>query len=118
MSHILRRGLPLSILFILVFSATALAGEKKVVKMQGVIMAFDLKKNVVIVNERLFVLNPNTTLHNDKGTATTIDKLKPNMWVYIEGLQDKMNRRIVAQKIYLLPKYIEDKEKHRYPFIQ
>ena len=111
-------GIPITIIFVLLCSYMALASEEEIIKIQGVMMSLDLKKNVVIVNERLFVLNQNTAIHNDKGVAITIDKLKPNTWVYIEGLKDSTNRRIVARKIYLLPKYIKEKEKHLYPFIQ
>jgi hypothetical protein len=48
----------------------------------------------------------------------TIDKSRPKTWVYIEGERDKYNNRIIINKIYLLPKYIDKKEKHLYPFMQ
>jgi len=118
MNHIFKKRIPLGVISILVFSASALAAEEEIVKIQGVIMALDLKKNVMIVNERLFALDQNTMIHNDKGATITIDKLRPKTWIYIEGLKDKMNRQIMVRKIYLLPKYIEEKEKHLYPFIQ
>ena len=118
MTLIIKKRIPLSIIFVLIFSALALASEEEIVKVQGVMMALDLKKNVMIVNERFFAFNQNTTLYNDKGVAITIDKLKPNTWVYIEGLKDGTNKWIVVRKIYLLPKYIKEKEKHLYPFIQ
>lgn len=113
-----KKGVPLCIIFVLIFSALALATEEEVVRLQGVMMALDLRKNVMIVNEKLFVLNTNTTIHNEKGSAITIDRLKPKTWVYIEGVKDRINRRIMVKKIYLLQRYIEDKEKHLYPFIQ
>ena len=118
MNQILKKGIPLSVIFIIVFSASVLAAEEEIVQVQGLMMALDLKKNAMIVNEKIFAFNQNTTFHNDKGAAITIDKLRPKMWVYIEGLKDKTNKRIIARKIYLLPKYIEEKEKRLYPFIQ
>ena len=118
MNHIIKKRIPLSIIFVLIFSALTLASGEEIVKIQGVMMSLDLKKNVMIVNERLFTLNKNTAIHNDKGVAITIDKLKPNTWIYIEGLKDGTNKRTVVRKIYLLPKYIEEKERHLYPFIQ
>ena len=118
MSHILNKGIPLSIIFVLVFSALPLVAEEKVVGIQAVINTLDLKKNVMIANERLFELNARTTIRNNRGATITIDQLKPKTWVYVEGLRDKKKRGIVAQKIYVIPKYIEEKEKRLYPFIQ
>jgi hypothetical protein len=48
----------------------------------------------------------------------TVDKLRAKTWVYIEGMKDNIKKRAIAEKIYLLPKYIHEKEKHLYPFIQ
>lgn len=118
MNRIIKKGIPLYIIFVLIFSALTLASGEEAFRIQGVLMALDLKKDVMIVNERLFSLNPKTTIYNDKGAPITIDKLRPNTWVYIEGLKDGTHQRIVVRKIYLLPKYIEEKEKHLYPFIQ
>jgi hypothetical protein len=110
----------ITIIFILLCSSIALSSEGEIIKIQGVIMSLDLKKNVMIVNERFFVLNRNTAVYNDKGIAIaiTIDQLKPNTWVYIEGLKGSTDKGIVTRKIYLLPKYIKEKEKHLYPFIE
>jgi len=33
-------------------------------------------------------------------------------------VEDKAHKRAVAKKIYLLPKYIDEKEKNLYPFIK
>jgi hypothetical protein len=79
-------------------------------------MELDLKNNRMIVNERTFVWDPNTVFYNEKGSPITADKLRTRGWVYIEGMRH--HKRLVAEKIYLLPKYIHEKEKHLYPFIQ
>jgi hypothetical protein len=118
MNHILKKGIPLSFIFVLVFSALPLVAGEDIVGIQAVINTLDLKKNVMIANERLFELNTKTTIHNNRGAAITIDQLKPKTWVYVEGLRDKKKRGIVAQKIYVIPKYIEDKDKRLYPFIK
>ncbi len=107
----------ITIILFLLSSSVALASEEESIRIQGVMMSLNLKKNVMIVNEKLFTLNQDTAIHNDKGTAITIDRLKPNTWVYIEGLKDGTNKGIVVRKIYLLPKYIKEKEKHFYSFI-
>jgi hypothetical protein len=99
-------------------STLALSSEEDTAKIQGIVMAIDVNKNTMIVNEKLFVWKENTAIYNDKGSPLTIDKFKPKAWVYIEGENDKNNRRIIINKIYLLPKYVDKKERHLYPFME
>ncbi len=101
-----------------IFCTLAFASEEDTAKIQGIVMALDINKNTMIVNEKLFVWNQNTAIYNDKGSSVTIDKFKPKTWVYIEGERDKNNRQIIINKIYLLPKYIDKKEKHLYTFME
>jgi len=81
-------------------------------------MAIDFIKNSMVVNERLVVWDQQTLFNNEKAKPITVDQLKTKNWVYLEGVLDKDRKRVLAKKIYLLPKYIDDKEKHLYPFIQ
>jgi hypothetical protein len=113
-----RTGIPLSILFALVFSHLTFAQEGGIIKIQGRVMELDLKKNTMIVNERLFIWNEKTIFSDDKDKPITVEKLSAKSWVNIEGANDKANQRLVAKKIYLLPKFIERKERYLYPFIQ
>jgi hypothetical protein len=99
-------------------SGLTFASEGDIVKLQGVIMSIEVKQNRMVVNEGLFTWNEKTMISNAKGSPITIDKFKPKAWVYIEGVNDKKNKRIVIEKIYLLPKYVAKKEKQSYPFIQ
>jgi hypothetical protein len=48
----------------------------------------------------------------------TADKFRAKTWVYIEGGNDSLKKKRLAKKIYLLPKYIGEKEKHLYPFMR
>lgn len=100
------------------FCALAFASGEDIVKIQGVIMAVDFYKNTMIVNEKSFVWNQNTAIYDSKSSPINIDKFRPKTWVYIEGEKDKTNGRIIINKIYLLPKYINKKEKHLYPFME
>ena len=93
-------------------------GDKDIVKTQGIIMAIELFKNSMVVNERLVVWDQQTLFYNEKAKSITVDQLKTKNWVYLEGVLDQAKKRVLAKKIYLLPKYIDDKEKHLYPFIQ
>jgi hypothetical protein len=101
-----------------IFCTFGFASEEDIVKVQGMIMELDVNKNTMIVNEKLFVWRENTAIFNDKGSPVTIDKFKPKTWVYIEGEKDQNNRQIIIKKIYLLPKYVDKKERHLYPFME
>ena len=94
------------------------ASEKANLNLQGVVMKVDLKHHSMVVNERLCIWNGNTALYNEKGGPASFDQLKEQGWVYIEAVQDKAHHRILAKTIYLLPKRIDEKEKHLYPFIK
>jgi hypothetical protein len=111
-------GMILICSYLFASASSAFASEGDTAKIQGIIMALDVNKNTMIVNEKLFVWRENTAIYNDKGSPLTIDKFKPKAWVYIEGENDKNNRRIIINKIYLLPKYVDKKERHLYPFME
>jgi len=103
---------------ILLFSASAIAAEQGVVRIQGSIMELDIKKNTMVVIEKIFVWDSNTLFYNEKGSPIKVDQLKTKTYVYIEGEKIKNIIPIMIKKIYLLPKYIGEGEKHLYPFIQ
>jgi hypothetical protein len=111
-------GIAFVIFLSLVISPLTFAADKAIVKTQGVVMAVDLKKSEIVINERKFVLNGNTTFFNERGYPVTVEMLKPKTWVYIEGTDEKAKRRVFATKIYFLPKRIDGKEKDRYPFLK
>ena len=113
----IRKIMILVVSSIIIFSTSTFASGQERYKNQGSIMEKDLKKNTMIVNERQFPWNQNTTFYDDKGHAVGIDGFKRKSWVYIEGIRDK-NNILLIEKIYLLPKYVEKKEKHRYPFME
>jgi Domain of unknown function (DUF5666) len=111
------RGIFLAILFSLFISSLTFAADKDIVTFQGVVTELDWEKKTMIVNERSFAFDQNTILHNDKGSPIPQDNLKTKTWVFVEGVKDKSQKK-VAKKIYLLPKYIDEKEKRLYPFIK
>ena len=114
----INQGVLLLILSISIISSLTFALDKDRIAIQGVVMEVDLKKNVMIVNERTFFWDPQTIFYNEKGSPITVDKLRAKTWVYIEGTRDNVRKRRVAEKIYMLPKYIDEKEKHLYPFME
>jgi len=114
----INKGVILLICSISIISSLTFALDKDRIAIQGVVMELDLNKTVMVVNERAFFWNPQTIFYNEKGSSITVDKLRAKTWVYIEGMKDNVKKRAIAEKIYLLPKYIHEKEKHLYPFIQ
>jgi hypothetical protein len=102
---------------IIIFSTSTFASGQERYRNQGSIMEIDLGKNTMIVNERQFAWNQNTAFYDRKGSLTGIEGFKRKSWVYIEGTLHR-NNIILIEKIYLLPKYVGKKEKHRYPFME
>ncbi len=111
-------GLLSATIFLFVIPALTFASEKDIIRIQGRVMELDLKNNRMIVNERTFIWDQNTVFYNEKGSPITLDKLRTKTWVYIEGWRDSTKKRVLAEKIYLLPKYIPEQEKPLYPFMQ
>ena len=111
------RRLLFIVLSALFSSSIVFATGMGIVKFQGKVMELDLKKNTMIANERPVLWDQNTIFYNPKGVPITPDKLKNKAWVYIEGVSDVVNKRVLAQKIYLIPKYIYQKERNHYPFM-
>lgn len=114
----LSHGMILGVSFVLIFSTLTFSSETDIIKVQGLIMSLDLEQNMMMVNEKTFVWDPKTFIGNEKGSPTSMDKFKPKSWVYIEGVKDQKNHRIIIEKIYLLPKYVSNKERHLYSFMQ
>ena len=81
-------------------------------------MEINLIKSAMTINEGLVVWDQETLFNNEKAKPITVDQFKVKNWVYLEGVLDKDKKRVLAKKIYLLPKYIDEKEKYLYPFIQ
>jgi hypothetical protein len=122
---IMRKGCLKTKLTIICFTIVILSGlafaldEERAVRVQGLIMELDLKKNIVVVNEKAFVWNQKTVFHNENGAPIDRkDRLQLDTWVYIEGEWQGKNKPRIARDIYFLPRYIGDKEKSLYPFIQ
>ena len=104
--------------FILFICSLTFAADKDIVGTQGIILAIDLAHRSMVVNERKVAWDEQTLFNNEKGKPITVDQLKVENWVYLEGVRDKGKKRVLARKIYLLPKHIDEKQKHLYPFIR
>lgn len=96
--------------FVLLFSAIALAAEPVAVTIQGKIMDWDLKQNMIVVNEKYFFWNAETLFHDEKGNVTKggqfkVRQLKMNTLVNIEAIKKPdAKRQFIIKKLYLVPK--------------
>jgi len=107
----------LLVFLILVFVSPTLGQENNPVKVQGRVMSLDLYKNVITVNEKVFVLDSQTMIRDDKDYPAGMDRLRPEAWVYVVGENRSAIKKLVAKRIYLLPKFIGRKERNSYPFM-
>jgi len=116
--HLNRITILICVIVLLSTGSLTGATEKDMVQFQGVVMTVDLKKHSMVVNERTCTWNKHTLINDERGLPIDMDRLKAKTWVYVEGVQEKGHRRVLAKAIYLLPKYIDGKEKRSYPFIK
>ena len=107
----------IAVLMMLLFKLTS-GQEGNIVKFQGIVMELNVKLNSMVVNEKQVIWNASTMINNEKGAPSSFDKLQVKSWVYVDGVNDPVAKKIVAKKLYLLTKYINAKEKSLYPFIQ
>ena len=94
----------LIVCFIFLFSALAFA-QGKDIQTKGKVMQLDFAKKTVIVNEKVFIWDPNTLFFDEKGSpiSITADRLIKGTLVRIEATWIK-NKPLVIKKLHLLPK--------------
>jgi hypothetical protein len=90
----------------LLFSALTFAAEPGVVTIEGRIMDWDLKKNMIVVNEKYFFWNAVTLFHDEKGNVIKgdqfkVEQLKMNTLVKIEAVKASGERQFTIKKLYL-----------------
>ncbi len=84
--------------------------------LQGVVT--DYRADRLVVNETWKIhLTGKTQVLNVEGEEMERFYLEGHRWVYVEGIERK-DGSIEAVKVYLLPKYIDKKERVKYPFIK
>ncbi len=113
-----RKGiLPFTIL-VLAISALAFASDNATYKTQGKVTELNLDKKILVIGETSFSWNEKTIFSDAKESPITINKVKPNAWVYIVCEYNRRTDKRIATKVYLLPRRIEKREQHLYPFME
>jgi hypothetical protein len=93
----------LVISFMLLFSALAFAAEPQSVTIEGWIMDWNLKKNMIVVNEKYFFWDAQTLFYNEAGTLIKPEQLKMNTLVNIEAVKSRGKREFLIKKLSFLP---------------
>lgn len=117
-NHLPYQSALVGMVLIIIISPLTFVSGSEIYENQGIIMGLDLKQKIMIINEREFTWDETTKIFDDKETPITIERFKANRWVYIVGIKDKNSSLMKIEKIYLLPKYIDKKERNRFPFFQ
>lgn len=104
--------------FILIMVPFCLAGEKDLIRTQGLINpGGNPKAGYLFINEMRVYIDRTTQIMNHYGTSIPITELKPKKFVYIEMEKDPNQSINKAKKIYLLPHYINPQDKGKFSFM-
>lgn len=95
-----------SLLILLFFWMIPMIGfsNDEVIKTKGILMEIDLKTQTLIINEKKFKWDSNTVVEDEKGYFIKIDILKPNTPIYIESVEDPLQKHLLIKKIRLIKK--------------
>ncbi len=91
-------------ILILFFSLQAFAAEKRMLRFQGHLMEIDLQKNMLVVNEEIFIWNKKTVFLNESDAPIAPDQLKVGQAVFIEAERLGRKRGTLIKEIQLLPR--------------
>jgi len=116
--RLIRKGVILGTIGVVIVLAVTGAFGEDTVRFQGRFWALNFEKRMMAVNEGGLIWDDKTAIYDDAGKPIPIEKLKPGSWVFIEAERSKDKKHTVIRTLYLLPRYIEYKERSRYPFMQ
>jgi len=90
-----------------------------VLRTQGLINSEgNLKAGYLLINEMRVYIDKMTKVMDHREVPISITELKPKKWVYMEIEKDPSQKIIKARKIYLLPYYVNPKERQRFSFMK
>ena len=117
-SRFLRKEIPLFTILALVISASAFASGNIIYDTQGEVTAVNFGQKILTLSETNFFWTRSTLFCDAKEVPIEIKRVKPKSWVYIVCEYDTKTKKRTAQKVYLLPNRIAEKDKHLYPFME
>lgn len=119
---LIRKGLiaGLSIILFAVFVIPVFAGNIPSYlnpNFQGIVM--ENSGSYLIVSERKVLINQGTQILNSKKEGINLSDIKVGNHVFVKGdFENEESDVVVAEKIYLLPRYITNKELDKFPFMK
>jgi hypothetical protein len=112
-----KRGIvALFVAFLLALPSIADAGSGTYRFILGSVSRDEGRTLVINESTRLKVTG-DTKVYNSRGREISAHSLRGHKWIYAEGPVNA-DSSVNAESIYLLPGYITDKAKKRYPFIK
>ncbi len=104
---------------VLVITPVCFGAEHNILRTQGLINpGGNLNKGYLLINEMRISIDRTTQVMDERQTPLPVTELKPKKWVYMEIESDSVKMTAKAKKIYVLPHYIEPREKQRFPFMK
>ncbi len=109
----------LSIIFIAIFTTVAFAAglPQHNPHFQGIVM--EDSGTYLVVSERKVLIKNGTHVMNSEKRPIKLSDIKVGNHVYVKGeFENEESDVVVAEKVYLLPRYITNKELDKFPFMK
>ena len=105
---------------VLLFMTTfCFANENSTLRTQGLINpGGNPKAGYLLINEMKIYIDQKTQLMDIHKGSIPLSEFRPKRWVYLEIEKDPNEKKFIARKIYLLPHYVNPKEKGRFSFMK
>ncbi len=95
------------------------AAEGNLVRTQGLInTGTDAKAGYLLVNEMKVSMDGATKVLDHRQVPVPVTELKPKRWVYVELEKNPRQKIMKAKSIYVLPYYVNPKNKKDFPFMK
>jgi len=105
--------------FLLCAVPPLLGGDVGLFGTQGLINpGGNFKAGYLFINEMRVYIDKTTQLMDHRETPILIKEFQPKHWVYMEVEKDPKRKFVRARKIYLLPHYIDPKERAKFKFMK
>jgi hypothetical protein len=120
--NLIRKGLiaGLTVILLAGFVMPLFAGNMPshlIPSFQGIVMEND--GTSLVVSERKVLIKNGTHVMNSEKRPIKLSDIKAGNHVYVKGeFENEESDVIVAEKIYLLPRYITNKELDQFPFMK
>lgn len=106
--------------FILFIMPLSYANGSNFLRTQGLINpGGNVKSGYLFINEMKVYIDEKTQIMDYHQSPIPAAELKPKRWVYMDLEKDRTRKMMVkARKIYLLPHYLNEEQKRRFPFVK